>query len=77
MTWLWGVGGECVNISGRPLMATKHAAYKEPSLQGDAHGDKHPSQDRNLIRRGSRGVGGGLQEEARVLVPQGSQAPDS
>lgn len=59
--------------SGRPLVATKPAAYKEPSLQGRSWGQT-PISGQESNHRGSRGLGGGLQEEAPGSGPQGSQA---
>ena len=54
-------------------MATKPAAYEEPSLQGRSWGQT-PISGQESNHRGSRGVGGGLQEEALGSGPQGSQA---
>lgn len=56
--------------SGRPLVATKPQHIKSP-LSRDAHGDKHPSQDRNLITEALEGWGEACRRRPQVLVPRG------
>lgn len=40
-------------------------------LSRDAHGDKHPSQDRNLITEALEGWGEACRRRPQVLVPRG------